>query len=65
MSVDTYGGPSQTLTFFDPDETEADLLCADTQASDFDYVPTQSQTQADSQIYPQSQVSLNRQKQVW
>ena len=66
MSVDTFGENSQnTLTFFDPEETEAELICADTQASDFDYVPsqTQSQTQTslqlDSQVDGASQVNIN------
>lgn len=55
MSVDTYGPSSQTLTFLDTEE--ADLIGADTQGSEFDFVDftlpsqTQSQTQA-SQLDP-------------
>ena len=63
MSVDTYGPSSQTLTFLDTEE--ADLIGADTQGSDFDFVDftlpsqTQSQTQASQLDQGQSQVYYN------
>ncbi|XP_064619137.1 regulator of nonsense transcripts 1-like isoform X2 [Lineus longissimus] len=62
-SVDTYGPTADTLTFFDPEETE--LLGADTQGSEFDYTDftlpsqTQSQTQASQLDAGQSQSQVN------
>lgn len=45
MSVDTYGPSSQTLTFLDTED--ADLIGADTQASECDFtdftIPSQTQ----------------------
>lgn len=60
MSVEAYGPSSQTLTFLDTEETE--LLGADTQGSEYDFtdftLPSQTQTQGQTQSQLDNQVSL-------
>lgn len=62
MSVDAYGPSSQSLTFYDTEET--DLLGADTQGSEYEFnltLGSQTQTQGDplEKTQPsQSQVSI-------
>jgi hypothetical protein len=68
-SVDTYGPTADTLTFFDPEETE--LLGADTQGSEYDYTDftlpsqTQSQTQASQLDAGQSQSQVMTYSRAW
>lgn len=66
MSVDAYGPSSQSLTFYDTEET--DLLGADTQGSEYEFnltLGSQTQTQADpldKTQQSQSQVCVARER---
>ena len=59
MSVDAYGpSSSQSLTFYDTEDGDADLLGADTQGSQYEFNLTlASQTQADE---PQDNTQNNQ-----
>ncbi|XP_018024083.1 regulator of nonsense transcripts 1-like isoform X2 [Hyalella azteca] len=53
--MDPYGPSSQSLTFFEPDEPDLNIIGAETQDSEFDFHLGASQTQNLTDIYGNSQ----------